>query len=127
MCHNNSEKSSTTKANIYTACGYSLFTHCSFYISKNKCDHSRGRYTVNNFCKDLKEHSTKVTKEVKRRVEKGYSLFLKQEMCNDIIYNKLFNRTDRLGNEIDANDLDYMYRTLNRTNKFDDFSGPMTL
>lgn len=81
---------------------------------------------MNNFCKDLKERSTKVTKEVKRRVEKGYSLFLKQKMLNDI-YNKLFDRTDRLGNEIDANDLDYMYRTLNRTNKFDDFSGPMTL
>lgn len=63
---------------------------------------------------------------MKRRVEKGYSLFLKQKMLNDI-YNKLFDRTDRLGNEIDANDLDYMYRTLNRTSKFDDFSGPITL
>ena len=78
---------------------------------------------MNNFCKDLKERSTKVTKEEKRRVEKSYSLFLKQS-CNDI-YNKLFDRTDRLGNEIDPNDLDYVYRTLNRTNKFDDFSGSM--
>lgn len=78
---------------------------------------------MNNFCKDLKERSTKVTKEEKRRVEKSYSLFLKQS-CNDI-YNKLFDRTDRLGNEIDPNDLDYVYRTPNRTNKFDDFSGSM--
>ena len=29
-CHNNPEKSSTTKINEHTPSGYSLFTHCSF-------------------------------------------------------------------------------------------------
>ena len=29
-CHNNLDKSSTTKINKHTPSGYSLFTHCSF-------------------------------------------------------------------------------------------------
>ena len=33
-CHNNPEKSLTTKINTHTASGYSLFTHCSFDVSK---------------------------------------------------------------------------------------------
>ena len=33
-CHTNPKKSSATKINKYTASGYSLFTHCSFNISK---------------------------------------------------------------------------------------------
>ena len=32
--HNNPEKSLTTKINTHTASGYSLFTHCSFDVSK---------------------------------------------------------------------------------------------
>ena len=35
-CHNNPEKSSTTKINKHTPSGYSLFTHCSFDLTKNK-------------------------------------------------------------------------------------------
>ena len=35
-CHNNPEKSVTTKINKHTASGYSLFTHCSFDVTKNK-------------------------------------------------------------------------------------------
>ena len=33
-CHNNPEKSSTTKMNKHTTSGYSLFTHCSFDTTK---------------------------------------------------------------------------------------------
>ena len=33
-CHNNPEKSSTTKINKHTPSGYSLFTHCSFDTKK---------------------------------------------------------------------------------------------
>ena len=33
-CHNNPEKSSTTKINKHTPSGYSLFTHCSFDTTK---------------------------------------------------------------------------------------------
>ena len=35
-CHNNPEKSSTTKINKHTPSGYSLLTHCSFDATKNK-------------------------------------------------------------------------------------------
>ena len=42
-CHNNPQKSSTTKTNKYTPSGYSLFTHCSFDLTKNKLDCYRGK------------------------------------------------------------------------------------
>ena len=38
-CHNNPEKSSTTKINKHTPSGYSLFTHCSFDRTKKKLNH----------------------------------------------------------------------------------------
>ena len=37
-CHNNPEKSSTTKINKHTPSGYSLLTHCPFDTTKNKLD-----------------------------------------------------------------------------------------
>ena len=37
------EKSSTTKINEHTYSGYSLFTHCSFAITKNILDYCRGK------------------------------------------------------------------------------------
>ena len=37
-CHNNSEKSVTTKVNKITAFGCSVFTHCSFDKTKNKLE-----------------------------------------------------------------------------------------
>ena len=33
-CHNNPKNSSTTKVNKHTPSGYSLFTHCSFHLTK---------------------------------------------------------------------------------------------
>ena len=62
-CHNNPEKSSTTKINKQTASGYSLFTHCSFDTTENKLDYYRGK----NFCLDLKEHVTKIINYEKKR------------------------------------------------------------
>ena len=52
-CHNNSEKSSTTKINKHTPSGYSLFTQCSFDATKNKLDYYRGKNCMKNFCLDL--------------------------------------------------------------------------
>ena len=52
-CHNNPEKSSTTKINKHTASGYSLFTHCSFDATKNKLDYYKGKNCMKNFCLDL--------------------------------------------------------------------------
>ena len=42
-CHNNPEKSSTTKINKHIPSGYSLFIHCSFDATKNKLDYYRGK------------------------------------------------------------------------------------
>ena len=58
-CHNNPEKSSTTKINKYTPSGYSLLTHCSFGTTKNKLDYYRGENCMKNFCLVLREHATK--------------------------------------------------------------------
>ena len=59
-CQNNPEKSSTSKIDEHTPSGYSLFTHCSFDKTKNKLDCYRGKYCMERFCKDLKEHATKI-------------------------------------------------------------------
>ena len=53
-CHNNPEKSLTTKINKHTASGYSLFTHCSFDVTKNKLNFYRDKDCMKNFCKVLK-------------------------------------------------------------------------
>ena len=53
-CHNNPEKSSTTKINKHTLSVYSLFTHCSFDTTKNKLDYYRGKYCMKTFCLDLR-------------------------------------------------------------------------
>ena len=59
-CYNTSEESSTTKINKYTPSGYSIFTHCSFDKSKNKLKYYRGEDCITKFCKDLREHATKI-------------------------------------------------------------------
>ena len=56
--HNNSEKLWTTKISKYTFAGYSLFTNCLFYTTKNKLDFYRRKYCIKLFCIDLKEHAT---------------------------------------------------------------------
>ena len=52
-CHNNPEKSSTTKINKRAPSGYSLFTHCSFDTTKNKLGYYRGKNCMKNVCLDL--------------------------------------------------------------------------
>ena len=59
-CYNNPEESSTTEMNKHTPSGYSLFTHCSFDKTKNKLDYYRGDNCMKKFCKDLREHATKI-------------------------------------------------------------------
>ena len=58
-CHNNPEKSSTTKINKHAPSGCPLFTYCSFDTTKNKLDYYRGENCVKNVWLDLREHSTK--------------------------------------------------------------------
>ena len=59
-CYNNPEESSTTKINKHTPSGYSIFTHCSFDKSKSKLNYYRGEDCMTKFCKDLREHATKI-------------------------------------------------------------------
>ena len=76
-CQNNPIKSSTTEINKHIPSGYSVFTHCSFDQSKNKLDHYRGKDCVKKFCKDLREHATKIINYEKKK--------------NDIINNRRKN------------------------------------
>ena len=57
--HNNPKNSSTTKINKHTSSGYSVFTHCSFDLTKNKLNCFRGNDCMERFYKDLKEHVKK--------------------------------------------------------------------
>ena len=85
ICHNNPEKSSTTKINKHTPSGYSLFTHRSFDTTKNKLDHYRGKNCMKNFSLDLRQHATKIINYEKKEMipltkeeEKKHN---KQEVC----------------------------------------------
>ena len=67
-CHNNPEKSSTRKINKNKPSDYSLSTHCSFDLTKNKLDCDRYKDYMEKFCKDLKEHSTKTINYEKKQM-----------------------------------------------------------
>ena len=86
ICHNNLKKSSTTKINKHTASGYSLYTHCSFDAAKNKLDDCRGQDCMKKFCRDLKEHPTKIINFEKKKMmpltnEENES-YLKKDVCH---------------------------------------------
>ena len=68
-CYNNPEESSTTKINKHTPSGYSIFTHCSFDKSKSKLNYYRGEDCMTKFCKDLREHTTKIINYEKKRYD----------------------------------------------------------
>ena len=61
-CHNNPEKSSTTKINKHKPSRYSLFT------TKNKLDYYRSKNCMKNFCLDLREHATKIINYEKKEM-----------------------------------------------------------
>ena len=95
-CYSNLEKSSTAEINKYMSSGYSLFIHCSFDKTKNKLDYYRGDNCIEKFCKDLREHATKIINYEKKEMipltkkeEKKHS---KQEVC--YICKKEFNIDD---------------------------------
>ena len=68
-CHNNPEKSSTTKVNKHTPSGYSLFTHCSFDLIKNKFHYYRGKNCMKTFCLALRGvHATKIINYEKKEM-----------------------------------------------------------
>ena len=96
-CQNNPNKSSTTEINKHTPSGYSLFTHCSFDKTKNKLDYYRGKDCMKKFCKDLREHATKIINYEKEKMipitikEKMH--YNEQEIC--YIYKKEFDKSDK--------------------------------
>ena len=59
-CQNNPDLSSTTKINQHIPSGYSIYTNCSFDKSNNKLSYYRGEDCMKRFCKDLKDHATKI-------------------------------------------------------------------
>ena len=85
-CHNNPEKSSTTKMNKHASSGYSLFTHCSFDRRKNKLDHYRGKNCMKNIFLDLREHAIKIINYEKKEMipltKKEEKKHNKQEVCH---------------------------------------------
>ena len=96
-CQNNPDKSSTTKINKHTPSGYSLFTHCSFDESKNKLNYYRGDDCMKKFCKDLREHATKMINYEKKKMipltTKEEIYHNKQKIC--YICKKEFNNNDK--------------------------------
>ena len=80
-CYKNPKESSTAEINKHTPSGYSLFTHCSFDKTKNKLDYYRGKDYMKKFCKDLREHATKMINYEKKKM---IPLTIKEE----IDYNK---------------------------------------
>ena len=60
ICHNNPNKLSKTKINKHTPSGCLMFTHCPFDNAKNSLNHYRVQDRIKMFCKDLKEHATKM-------------------------------------------------------------------
>ena len=67
-CHNDPEKSSATKINQHTPSGYSLFGCSSFDTKENKLDCYRGKGCMKKFCKDLKEHVTRIINYEKKKI-----------------------------------------------------------
>ena len=67
-CYNKPKESSTIEINKHTPSGYSLFTHCSFYKTKDKLDYYRGRDCMKKFCKDLRKHATKIINYEKKKM-----------------------------------------------------------
>ena len=66
-CQNNLNELSTTEITKHVPSGYSLFTHCSFDKTKNKLNHYRGKDCMKKFCKDLREHATKIISYEKKK------------------------------------------------------------
>ena len=91
MCQNNPKESSTTEINKHTPSGY------SFDRTKNKLNHYRGKDCMKKYCKDLREHATKITNYEKKKMipltkeEKIYHN--EQEIC--YIYKKELDKSDK--------------------------------
>ena len=84
-CINNPNESSTTEINKLIPSGYSIFTHCSFDLTKNKLNYYRGKDCMKKFSKDLRIPAPKIINYEKKKMipftteEKIH--YNKQEIC----------------------------------------------
>ena len=53
---------------MHTLSGYTLFTQCSFDSTKDMLDSYRGKECMERFCKNLKEHATKIINYEKKEM-----------------------------------------------------------
>ena len=97
-CQNNPDLSSTTKINQHIPSGYSIYTNCSFDKSNNKLSYYRGEDCMKRFCKDLKDHATKIIDFKKKTMipltkeeEDNYN---KENICH--ICKKYFNNDGKV-------------------------------
>ena len=101
-CYNNPEESSTTKINKHISSGYSIFTHCSFDKSKSKLNYYRGEDCMTKFCKDLREHATKIINFEKKDMihyqKKKNKIYTNQKVC--YICKKEFDKSDKKHYEV---------------------------
>ena len=67
-CQNNPNELSTTEINKHIPSGYLIFTHCSFDQTKNKLNYYRSKDCMKKFCKDLREHTTKIINFEKKKM-----------------------------------------------------------
>ena len=85
---NNPKKSSTAKLNMHMPSGYSLFTNCSFDLAGKNC--------MEKFCKNLKEHATKIINYIKKEMipltDRENESYERQKVC--YIYKKEFSIDD---------------------------------
>ena len=98
-CINNANKLSTTKINKHTPSGYSIFTSCSFDESKIIIENNyyRGKDCMKKFCKDLKEHATRIINYQKKKIipltKEGKINYNDQKVCD--ICKKEFDTIDK--------------------------------
>ena len=96
-CYDNPEESSTAKINKNAPSGYSIFTHCSFDKSKNKLNYYRVEDCMTKFCKDLREHATKIINYEKKDMipltKKEEENYNNQKVC--YICKKEFDKSDK--------------------------------
>ena len=59
---------SQRKKTKHTPSGYSLFTNCSFDLTKNKLDCYKGEDCMERFCKDLREQAMKIIEYDKKEM-----------------------------------------------------------
>ena len=96
-CQNNPRELSTTEINKNVPSDYSLFTHCSFDKTKNKLGYYKGEDCMKKFCKDLREHATKIINYEKKKMipltTKEKIHYNEQEIC--YICKREFDKNDK--------------------------------